>query len=322
MKALYLDGSGLSLRELAPPTRRAGEALVRVRMAGVCRTDLELARGYMSFTGVLGHEFVGDVLEAEDASLVGARVTGEINLSCGACALCTRGLPRHCSERTVLGILGKDGCLAEYLTLPEKNLHRVPDALDDRAACFAEPIAACFEIFEQLALAPGDRIAVLGDGKLGQLIALVLRSRGLAPLLVGKHLEKLARAASAGIHTAGAEGLRHKSYDVVVDATGSPSGMQLALQLLRPRGTLVLKSTYHGQLSLDAAVIVIDEISVVGSRCGPFPPALDALGTGAVDPAPLVDAMFPLEDALAAMRRAGGPGVMKVLVHMGPGAPA
>ncbi|HEX4353608.1 MAG TPA: alcohol dehydrogenase catalytic domain-containing protein, partial [Polyangiales bacterium] len=269
MLALCRTESRLALEQRDAPSRRAGDALVRVRMAGICSTDLEIARGYMNFRGVLGHEFVGEVIEADDASWIGARVAGEINLACGACAMCQRDLPRHCSKRTVLGILGKDGAFAEYLTLPIVNLHRVPIGVPDRTAVFVEPVAACYEILEQLRVAPSDRVAVLGDGKLGQLIAAVLASRGAAPTLVGKHARKLALARVRGLGTAKPNELDDKTFDIVVEATGSPAGMQRAIALVRPRGTVVLKSTYHGNLSFDAAPLVIDEITVIGSRCGP-----------------------------------------------------
>lgn len=315
MLALTRHDSQLGMRQIDMPVRKPGEALVRVRMAGICNTDLEIARGYMSFEGVLGHEFIGEVVEADDAHWLGARVAGEINLACRKCETCARGLARHCPNRTVLGILGKDGAFAEYLTLPIANLHRVPDTLSDRAACFVEPIAACYEILEQVPLKGHERIAVLGDGKLGQLVAMVLHERAAAPILVGKHEPKLQRARARGLRTAYAGELAHKSFDVVVEATGSPSGMQAALQLVRPRGTLVLKSTYHGALTLDAAPLVIDEITLVGSRCGPFVPAIASLAAHKLQPDSLIDAVFPLSEAYEALQRAGEPGVLKVLLQ-------
>ncbi|HEY2733656.1 MAG TPA: alcohol dehydrogenase catalytic domain-containing protein, partial [Polyangiales bacterium] len=221
MLALCRTESGVALEQRAAPVRRAGEALVRVRMAGICSTDLEIARGYMGFVGVLGHEFVGEVVEADDPSWLGARVAGEINLACGTCGLCRRGLARHCPNRTVLGILGKDGAFAEYLTLPIANVHRVPDSLADRAAVFVEPIAACYEILEQLSIEPSDRVAVLGDGKLGQLIASVLASHGTSPTLIGRHARKLALAQVRGLRVADPRELEAKTFDVVVEATGS-----------------------------------------------------------------------------------------------------
>jgi threonine dehydrogenase-like Zn-dependent dehydrogenase len=316
MQALCRTETDVSLVEVDPPQRRTGEALVRVCMAGICNTDLEIARGYMGFRGVLGHEFVGEVIETDDPNWLGARVAGEINLACGDCALCARGLGRHCPTRTVLGILGKDGCFAEYLTLPVANLHRVPAGLSDQAACFIEPIAACYEITEQIQVAPSDRIAVLGDGKLGQLAAMVLASQGCSPILVGKHARKLALAQQRGLQTAAPDEPASKSFDLVVEATGSPSGMQRAIELLRPRGTLVLKSTYHGALTLDAAPLVIDEITLVGSRCGPFVPAIAGLASEAIHPAQLVDAIYPLHAAEEALQKAGQPGVLKILLQM------
>jgi threonine dehydrogenase-like Zn-dependent dehydrogenase len=316
MLALCRTESAVSLQHVAMPERRPGEALVRVRMAGICSTDLEIARGYMGFRGVLGHEFVGEVADADDAQLIGARVAGEINLACRDCPLCKRGLGRHCPQRTVLGILGKDGCFAEYLTLPIQNLHRVPAALSDRTACFVEPIAACYEITEQLYVAAHDRIAVLGDGKLGQLIASVLTSQGATPTLVGKHERKLQLAQARGLQTASAGELEAKSFDIVVEATGSPEGMQSAIALVRPRGSIVLKSTYHGVLSFDAAPLVIDEITVIGSRCGPFSPALAGLASRALSPEGLIDAVYPLAEAERALEKAAEPGVLKVLLQM------
>lgn len=316
MLALCRLSDSISLREVANPRPAQDEALIRVHLAGVCNTDLEIARGYMGFHGVLGHEFVGVVEECADPSWLGARVAGEINLACQRCSMCLRGLSRHCPSRTVLGILGKDGAFAEYVSLPIHNLHRVPDTLSDRAACFTEPIAACFEILEQVRVQPEDQVVVLGDGKLGMLAALVLQGQGLSPVLLGKHADKLARARQLGVKTAFAADLPRKSHDVVIEATGSPAGMQLAIELVRPRGTLVLKSTYHGALSLDAAPLVIDEISLIGSRCGPFPPALAQLAARALDPEPLVDAVYPLREAPRALEHAAERGVLKVLLSM------
>ena len=296
--------------------RGAGEALVRVRAAGICNTDLEIIRGYMGFEGTLGHELVGVVEECDDPSWLGVRVTSEINLACQRCELCQRGLQRHCPTRRVLGILGKDGAFAEYVTLPVENLHRVPDGLSDRAACFIEPLAACFEILEQVAISPHDRVAVLGDGKLGTLTAMVLGNHGTPPVLVGKHASKIARAQRMGIHSTLAHELSPKSYDVVIEATGSASGMELATSLVRPRGTIVLKSTYHGALTLQAAPWVIDELTIIGSRCGPFPPALSELAAARLSPEGLIDTVFPLQDAERALQHASKPGVLKVLLQM------
>jgi threonine dehydrogenase-like Zn-dependent dehydrogenase len=316
MLALRRSATGIALEQRDVPLRRNGEALLRVRMAGICNTDLELARGYMDFDGVLGHEFVADVVECDHAAWRGTRVAGEINLACGACPQCSAGLGRHCLQRSVLGIQGKDGAFAEYITLPLENLHRVPDGVTDQAACFIEPIAACYEITEQIQLAKYARVAVLGDGKLGLLVAMVLAERGAAPVLVGKHERKLALARQRGIDTAELASLPRKTFDLVVEATGSASGMQQAIGLLAPRGTLILKSTYHGLLSLDAAPLVIDEITLIGSRCGPFAPAIAALAHAALAPQALVDAVFPLADAEHALAKAAEPGVLKVILQM------
>jgi 2-desacetyl-2-hydroxyethyl bacteriochlorophyllide A dehydrogenase len=316
MLALQRTAAGVELREVERPVRGPGEALVRVRMAGICNTDLEIARGYMDFFGTLGHEFVGEIVEAENKNWVGTRVSGEINLSCGQCKFCSRGLGRHCPTRTVLGIAGKAGCFAEYVTLPERNLHRVPERVADPLACFIEPVAACFEVVEQVRISPRDRIVVLGDGKLGQLLAMVLVDQGHAPTLAGKHPEKLERASARGIATASPDALERKSFDIVIEATGSPSGMQRAIELVRPRGTLVLKSTYHGQLSFDAAPLVIDEITLVGSRCGPFQPAIASLASGDLRAETLVDEIFSFAEAPAAFERAGCKNTLKVLLRM------
>lgn len=316
MQAFQRTPTGLELREVERPTPGPGEALVRVRVAGICNTDLELARGYMNFFGTLGHEFVGEVVEASNKGLIGSRVAGEINVGCTHCEYCTRGLGRHCPTRTVLGILGRDGCFAEYVVLPERNLHRVPDRVPDALAAFIEPVAACFEVLEQIRISPRDRIAVLGDGKLGQLLTMVLVDQGFAPILVGKHSEKLARASARGILTSPPEELERKSFGIVIEATGASSGMERAIDLVRPRGTLVLKSTYHGQLSFDAAPLVIDEITVVGSRCGPFQPAIASLASGDLPAESLVDAFFSLAEASAAFEKAAAKNTLKVQLRI------
>jgi threonine dehydrogenase-like Zn-dependent dehydrogenase len=316
LKALQLERGSVALRDARVPEPGPDEALVRISLAGICSTDLEIAKGYMGFAGVLGHELCGVVEACADRAWVGRRVAGEINLACGRCPTCARGLARHCPTRTVLGILGKDGCFAEHVTLPIANLHALPDALDDVRACFVEPTAAAFEVLEQVPIRADDRVAVLGDGKLGLLTAQVLQTTGCALTLVGRHARKLELAAARGITTSAAADLPARSFDVVVEATGSADGMKLAVGLLRPRGTLVLKSTYHGMLTLDAAPIVIDELTLVGSRCGPFERAIPALASGAIDPSPLVDAIMPLADGVAALERAAQPGVLKVLLDM------
>jgi threonine dehydrogenase-like Zn-dependent dehydrogenase len=298
------------------------EVAVRVRLAGICATDLEIARGYMGFEGVLGHEFVGEALEGP---LAGRRVVGEINAACGACADCQAGLGRHCAGRTVLGIVGRDGAFAETLTLPSENLLTVPDGVPDEAAVFAEPLAAAFEILEQVKIPAGARVGVLGDGRLGLLCAFALASAGGRVTLLGRHAEKLALAEKRGIDTlrSEADGLPaelRRCQDVVVEATGSATGLFTALDWVRPRGTLVLKTTTHDVPPASLARIVIDEITVVGSRCGRFAPALDALASGRVDPSDLVEAVYPLSQGERAFEHAGRRGVRKILLRVEEGA--
>lgn len=321
MRALVYDGETLRLREDYPqPVPPPGEALVRVRLAGICNTDLEIVRGYMGFRGVLGHEFVGTVVEcadeAEGRSLLGRRVVGEINAYCGECPTCRAGNPTHCPNRTTLGIWGRDGAFAEYLTLPIRNLHPVPDGLPDEAAVFTEPLAAALEILEQVHIRPTDRVIVLGDGKLGLLVAQVIALLGCDLTVVGRHPEKLAILARRGIPTALADETDGLAADVVVECTGRPEGFATAKRLLRPRGTLVLKSTYHGRVEADLTSLVVDEISLVGSRCGPFPPALRLLQQGLVDVRPLISATYPLSQGEEAFARAAEPGTLKVLLRV------
>lgn len=312
MRAVFLEG-GVELRHLPRPRVGPGEALVRVRLAGICRTDLELARGYMGFRGVPGHEFVGIVEESPDPAWRGRRVVGEINCGCGRCTWCGGGDPRHCPERTVLGILGRGGAFADYLALPLANLHAVPPDLSDEAAVFTEPLAAAFEILEQVPVAPGHRVLVLGDGKLGLLIAQVLGRTGCDLTVVGRHPQKLALV--DGATTLLTDDFNPSDqWDVVVEATGSAGGLATALQAVRPRGWLVLKTTVADPATLDLAPLVVKEVTLVGSRCGPFAPALRALSRGHVRVEPLVAARFPLSQAAAAFEQASRPGVLKVLL--------
>jgi len=314
VRALRWDGIRLTLaRDLPEPVPAAGEALVRVHLAGICRTDLEITRGYLGFRGTPGHEWVGHVVAAADPGLVGARVVGEINFACGVCPTCRAGLGRHCPTRRVLGIVGADGAFADLVLLPARNLHRVPDSVPDRAAVFIEPLAAACEVLEQVPVAPGLRTVVLGDGKLGLLVAQVLAGAGADVTLAGHHAGKLERARRLGIAT----GPAVAGADLLVDATGSPGGLAAALALVRPRGTIVLKTTVAGEHRLDLAPAVINEVTVVGSRCGPFAPALAALAGGRTSVAPLVDAVYPLDDAVGAFARAAEPGVLKVLIEAG-----
>ena len=303
-----------------PAPVASGEAIVRVTMSGICNTDLELARGYMGFRGTLGHEFVGVVEDAGGGPLAaGTRVVGEINAGCGACARCERGDPRHCKTRTVLGIVGRDGAHAEYLALPARNLCAVPDGVSDRAAVFVEPLAAAYGILERAPIEPGHNVAVIGDGKLGILCARALVAAGHRPVLIGRYAPKLALAAQGGARTQvekQARAIGRRVYDVVVEASGNASGFALALDLLKPQGRLVLKSTFHGATPVDAARIVVDEITVIGSRCGRFAPALDLLARSAVQVEDLVSEVLPLDRADQAMERAAAPGVLKILLEM------
>jgi threonine dehydrogenase-like Zn-dependent dehydrogenase len=288
-------------------------AVVRVHFAGLCNTDLEITKGYMNFSGVLGHEFVGKV-DQGPADWVGKRVVGEINFACGACSFCARGLRRHCPTRRVMGILGADGAFAEYVAVPLPNLHCVPDQVSDEAAVFTEPLAAAFEILEQVHVQPGTECVVLGDGKLGLLVAQVLFQAGARVLAVGKHEEKLAVVRRRGIDTACGTQWDEAPADLVIDATGSAAGFALALKTTRPRGTLVAKSTVVDSAPLNLAQIVVNEITVLGSRCGNFAPALRALEAGSVDVCPLISARVPLRAGVDALQLAATPGVLKVLL--------
>ena len=309
MLALRVDRKKLSVKDVEQP-ERADEALVRVTLSGICNTDLEIARGYAGFNGTIGHEFVG-------VDENGQRVVGEINAGCGECELCRTGDSRHCATRTVLGIHGRDGAHAEFLQLPVGNLVPVPKNVADEHAVFTEPLAAACGILERVSIKRSDRVAVIGDGKLGLLCAQVVALTGAAVLLVGKHSSKLRIAERRGIETNTPKqaAKRQKQFDVVVEASGAAAGFGLALDLLHPRGQLVLKSTFHGKTELDAARIVVDEISIVGSRCGRFTPALDLLEKSAIDVDSLISEEYSLSNGVRAMRRAGARGVLKVLLR-------
>ena len=296
------------------PAPAAEEVLVRVTRAGVCETDLQLIKGYMGFRGVLGHEFVG---VAESGPLAGQRVVGEINCACWQCDTCRSGFPTHCPNRTVLGILNHDGAFADLIAVPQRNLHRVPDAIPDDIAVFTEPVAAAFQIPAQIEIAGTERIVVLGDGRLGNLCAQVLASMADEVLVIGKHREKLALLEAMGLRTALlSDDLPQRSFDIVVDCTGSESGLPAALRLVRPRGTIVLKTTVAGTQTLAWAPFVIDEVTLVGSRCGPFDRALNALEHGLVDVEPLITDRFNLSNGMMALQRAQQKGVLKVLLEM------
>jgi threonine dehydrogenase-like Zn-dependent dehydrogenase len=317
MKALRVDHQGISVKDVPRPDR-SDEALVRVIKSGICNTDLEIARGYAGFTGTIGHEFVGVVDSAYDApDLVGKRVVGEINAGCGECSLCASGDPRHCATRTVLGIHGRDGAHAEFLTLPSRNLLLVPDEVSDESAVFAEPLAAAYGICDRVEISPDKKVAVIGDGKLGLLCAMTASLASPSVILIGKHPEKLSIAKKRGI-----EGILldeaaklARSFDVVIEASGSESGFETALNLAIPRwGKIVLKSTFHGETKFDASRIVVDEIAILGSRCGRLAPALELLASNAITVADLITDEFSLENGVSAFEHASKKGVLKVLL--------
>src|SRR5713101_376873 len=330
MRALVFRNNVLTLeKNYRRPDLQSGEALIKVLQVGICNTDLEIIRGYMDFQGVLGHEFVGIVESVHEGSgatspryLIGKRVVGEINAACHRpdCFYCQHNMPTHCPDRTTLGILNRDGAFAEYLTLPTANLHLVPDNISDEEAVFVEPLAANFEMLEQVHVKPTDSVVVLGDGKMGQLAAQVLTLAGCEVMMVGKHEEKLALAEKRGVHTYVLDDAERfalgngRHADLVVECTGSAQGLGLALRLVRPRGTVILKSTVADKSSLHLAPIVIDEIRVQGSRCGPFPPAIRALSQRKVDVLPLISARHSLDEGLDAFEHAGEKGVLKVLI--------
>lgn len=314
MRALVFDQSLRLDKEHPAPAQHTGEALIRVTLAGICNTDLEVTRGYTDYHGILGHEFVGVVEASPDARLVGRRVVGEINVACGVCSYCLAGLPTHCANRTVLGIRARPGAFADYLILPERNLHVVPAAIPDDEAVFTEPLAAALQILEQVHVHPADSVIVLGDGKLGSLVAQVLRLTGCDLVTVGRHSAKLATLEALGIRTLLAEDAGQRRADVVVECTGQPAGLEMARALVHPRGTIVLKSTFHGTPGIALSPYVVDEITIIGSRCGPFDAALRLLQNKLVHVRPLVSATYPLTEGIDAMARAAAPGVLKVLL--------
>ena len=336
MQALYWDGHELSLN-LSYPTPQKSKiedreskivgatlsrpglsddrtALVKVHLAGICSTDLQIFKGYMDFRGVPGHEFVGSVVEGT-LELIKKRVVGEINFACGRCDYCNRGLGRHCPSRRVMGILGADGAFAEFVSVPVPNLYVVSESVSDEEAVFTEPLAAAFEIVEQVQFNLGDEVLVLGDGKLGNLCAQVLRLTGANVTVLGKHEDKLKVIKRSGVRTMLLSDWQPKQFDVVVEATGSLSGLQLAMTAVRPRGTLVLKTTIAGEHKVSLAPLVINEINVVGSRCGPFAPALDALRERSVTVTPLIEKVYPLSEGVEAVAHAGSPGARKILLR-------
>lgn len=318
MQALRFTENELKLADIVKPNEKS-EALIRVLKSGICNTDVEIVKGYAGFSGTIGHEFVGIVEESADTpDLIGKRVVGEINAGCGHCKLCAKGDSRHCPNRTVLGIVNRDGAHAEFLNLPSVNLLEVPDSVSDEQAVFVEPLAAAFGITEQVEIFPGTSIAVIGDGKLGNLCAqsLALKSRNV--FLIGKHSEKLKLVEGRTIETVLLENALklHRNFDVVVEASGSESGFGLALNLLKPRGKLVLKSTFSGKTLLEMWRVVVDEITIIGSRCGRFAPAIELLANKSVDVENLISEELSLSDGVKAMHRAEQKGAMKVLLSM------
>jgi len=316
MKALCLEDGNIKIKNVKKPFSSKHTALVKVLLTGICNTDIELIKGYMNFSGILGHEFVGVVVESPEPHWIGKRVVGEINLSCGTCDFCKKGESRHCSSRNVLGISGCDGAFAEFLTLPHRNLHFVPESVTNREAVFVEPLAAACEILEQIDIDRGMSVAVIGDGKLGLLIAQVMRLKTSDVSCFGKHSQKLERLKNKGIRTFknGNGGMKKKAYDIVIEASGSTSGIENALEAVRPTGSIVLKSTVYGKTAVDLSKIVVDEIVLIGSRCGPFDKALDLLERKSVDVDDMVDKEFPMDQALQALAFARNPDVVKVLL--------
>jgi threonine dehydrogenase-like Zn-dependent dehydrogenase len=317
MRGIWLEDGDLTLRhDLPVPEPPEGEVLVRVLQAGICNTDIELQRGYYPYRGVLGHEFVG-VVESDCEDWAGKRVVGGINASCGQCGTCQSGLKSHCPRRTVLGIVNRDGAFADYLSLPAENLLEVPESVSTDAATFTEPLAAALQIREQVQVSAQNKVLVVGDGKLGLLIAQVLKLTGCRVVAVGRHAGKLDLLPPRGIEVELAGAFDETGFDLAVECTGNEAGFAMARKALRPRGTLVMKSTYAGSLTLDVSSLVVDEITLVGSRCGPFAPALKLLESGAVDVEPLVHDRMPLDSGLEAFERATAAGVLKVLLQVG-----
>jgi threonine dehydrogenase-like Zn-dependent dehydrogenase len=316
MRGLVLD-QNLQFRSGLPvPPVRPQEALIKVLQAGICSTDLQLIKGYMEFQGVLGHEFVGMVDEASEASLIGKRVVGEINAACRLCETCLNGRPTHCPYRTTLGIHGRDGAFADYLTLPIGNLFVVPDSITNDQAVFIEPLAAACEMTQMISIKPSDRVVVIGDGKLGLLCTQVLGLLGCAVTLLGRHPENYPWLIKRGITLTSHSKNISPGVDIIVEATGSPEGLSTAMQMIRPRGTIVLKSTYQGKMTLNMADFVIQEISLIGSRCGPFAPAIRLLEAGHIEVDPLIHAHYTITDGIAAMEKAAQRGILKVMLQM------
>ena len=318
MRALISDNGLRFEKDYPTPTPPYGEALIRVLQTGICNTDLELVKGYLSFTGVPGHEFVGVVERADDRpELIGQRVAGEINAACGVCPTCRANRPTHCPQRTTLGIDRRDGAFAEYLLLPYENLHVLPEGVSNDQAIFVEPLAAACEILQQIHIRPTDRVVVTGDGKLGLLCAQVLAATGCHLTVLGRHTDKLQILARRGIETTTEpQTFAPASIDLVVEATGTPSGFETARRIVRPRGTIVLKSTYHGDITVNLSRVVVDEVTLIGSRCGPFEPAIRWLANKQIEVEALIQARYSIDEGLAAFKRAATKGALKVVVTM------
>lgn len=318
MRALYVDHGLRFEKDYSIPTPPPGEALVRVLQAGICNTDLELVKGYLNFKGVPGHEFVGMVEKAaKREDLIGQRVAGEINAACGKCETCRVGRPTHCPNRTTLGINRRDGAFADYLLLPFENLHPLPDSVSNDQAVFVEPLAAACEILEQIKIHPTDRVVVIGDGKLGLLCAQVIALTGCWLSVLGRHSDKLQILNERHIHTTiDINEFAPASIDIVVETTGTPSGFETARKIVRPRGTIVLKSTYNSDLNVSLSMVVVDEVSLIGSRCGPFEPAIRLLANRQVEVDRLIQARYSLDKGLQAFEHAATKGTLKVIVEM------
>ena len=314
MRALVFD-EGLIYRDDLPiPRPHNNEALIRVTCAGICNTDLEIIKGYMGFKGIPGHEFVGVVEECANKELIGKRVVGEINISCGKCDYCMNGLWNHCKQRTVVGILNREGAFADHIAIPIDNIHVIPDSVSDEEAVFVEPLAAGFEILRQVDIVPSDRVCVLGDGKLGLLIAQVLSMTGCDLTVIGNHRSKLLILDELGIKTELSSVFAHIDMDVVVECSGSGSGMERALNIVKPRGKIILKTTVADRGSIDLNLVVINELSIIGSRCGPFPDAINAINAGQVKLYPLISAEYSIEEGVRAFEHASERGALKVIL--------
>lgn len=316
MSGVWLDGSKLSFRNnLCTPELQQREALIRTRLAGICGTDIQLLKGYYGFSGIPGHEFVGEVIEASDnPELVGKRVVGEINITCGACGPCKTNQSHHCEHRDVLGIRNHNGVFAEFFTLPVQNLHMLPDDVSDEDAVFVEPLAAALRITQQVVISRHSRVLLIGAGKLGQLIALLMQTLTDQLTVVTRHENQNNLLNTEDIKTINEKNLGSQQWDMIIEATGSPSGIQTALKHVSPRGTVVLKSTYSKTPSVDLSRAVVNEINIIGSRCGPFQPAIDLLQSRKIKPSKLIDRQFPLSEALLAFDYAQRPAVGKVIL--------